>query len=284
MIGLKRFIRPGVAISVIGHVGALVLGLLFVGANSFQSMPQDAMLVDIVPPDEAPRLEGTPSDLRLSGSEVSSKSNSASAAAQPPPPKPAAQSPQQQQQNSNPHDNARQAMAQPRMAQAETAQAERAQPESAQIQTSEPPPAPPEPHPEETADQPSTSETFARLALLGGRLGGGFNAPPIGVVQPAYDFTAPFRQRVSSCSALPAGIDATDKIRVKLRVFLNRDGTLASPPQLIEPIASPLGQELMQSAVNALQKCQPYTMLPAERYKDWKTLDLIFFPLNFLGG
>ena len=39
----------------------------------------------------------------------------------------------------------------------------------------------------------------------------------------------------------------------------------------------------MQSAIDALQKCQPYTMLPAEKYKQWKTLDLVFYPLNFLG-
>ena len=52
MIGLKRFIRPGLIVSAIGHVGALMLGLLFVGANSFESIPPDAMVVDIVPPNE----------------------------------------------------------------------------------------------------------------------------------------------------------------------------------------------------------------------------------------
>jgi hypothetical protein len=82
MIGLKRFIRPAFIVSVIGHVGALLLGLLFVGANSFESTPPEAMVVDIVPPNEAPRLAGTPSDLRSSGSQSSSQSNSASAAAQ----------------------------------------------------------------------------------------------------------------------------------------------------------------------------------------------------------
>ena len=82
MIGLKRFIRPAFIVSVIGHVGALLLGLLFVGANSLESMPPEAMVVDIVPPNEAPRLAGTPSDLRSSGSQSSSQPNSASAAAQ----------------------------------------------------------------------------------------------------------------------------------------------------------------------------------------------------------
>jgi len=82
MIGLKCFIRPGLVVSVIGHVGALLLGLLLVGANSFESVPPDAMVVDIVPPNKAPRFEGTPSNLRSSGSESSLKSNNANAAAQ----------------------------------------------------------------------------------------------------------------------------------------------------------------------------------------------------------
>lgn len=286
MIGLKRYIRPGLVVSAIGHVAFLALGLHFVGANSFKSIPPDAMVVDIVPPDEAPRLEGTPSELRSSGSESSFKS--ASAVAQSPPPKPAAQSRQQTQQPSKPQRHAQQALAQPQMAQAEmaaaeTTNAETAQPETAQSKTSDPPPAPPQPHPEESPDQPGAAATMAQLALLGGHLGGGFAAPAINTNKAAYDFTAPFRERVSSCSDRPAGVDPGDKISVVLRVSFSRDGTLASPPQLLEPIASAKEQALMQTAINALQRCQPYTMLPAQRYKQWKTLDLVFYPLNFLG-
>jgi hypothetical protein len=266
MIGLKRFIRPGVVISVIGHVTALMLGLVFVGAgaNSFKSMPQDAMLVDIMPPDEAPRYAGTPSELRSSGSETSAQSNKDTAQ---PPPKTNTQSQQQQRQRSNTqHDRQTTALQQP--AQAETTQAEI---------VSEPPP-------EETPDQTTTAETFAELALLGGRLGGGFAAPPIGAVQPGYDFTLSFRERVSSCSSIPAGMDVGDKISVTLRVSLNRDGTLATTPQALSPIASPKARALMEGAIDALQKCQPYTMLPPDRYKDWKSIDLTFFPMNFSGG
>jgi hypothetical protein len=269
MIGLKRFIRPGVVISVIGHVAALMLGLVFVGAgaNSFKSMPQDAMLVDIMPPDEAPRYAGTPSELRSSGSETSAQSANDAAQA---PPKPTTPSPPQQQRprSNTQHDRQAKAQPQPQPAQAETTEAEI---------VSEPPP-------EETPDQTTTAETFAELALLGGRLGGGFAAPPVGTVQPGYDFTLSFRERVSSCSSIPAGTDVGDKISVSLRVSLNRDGTLASPPQLLRPIASPKERALMEGAIEALQKCQPYTMLPADRYKDWKSIDLTFFPMNFSGG
>jgi hypothetical protein len=283
MIGLKRFVRPGIVISAIGHAGALMAGLIFVGASSYQSILPEAMVVEIVPPDEAPRLEGTPADSRTSGFERSFNSMNANAVAQTPPPKPAAQQPQHQQQRPKPQRDARQASAQPQPAQSQVERAEIAQPETAELQASDPPPAPPKPHHEETQDQPVEAEMFARLALVGGRLGGGFAAPPVDTTKAAYDFTAPFREHVSSCSALPVGIGANDKIRVVLRVYLNRDGTLAATPQPLEPIATEKQQALVQGSMKALQKCQPYTMLPPEKYKQWKTLDLVFYPMNFFG-
>jgi len=273
--------RPAVLISVIGHVAVLMMGLHLVGANPSQAIPPDAMVVDIVPPDEAPRFEGTPSDLHSSGSQMQLRPGNANTDARPPPPKPVTQSPQQEQQRSKHQDEARKAT-QPLPAQLEMAKAEMSPSEVAQVQASQQPPAPPQPNSEQTPDQPATAEQLAQLAMMGGPLGGGFAAPPVNTNQAGYDFTLPFRERVSSCSDRAAGIDASDRIRVVLRVSLNRDGTLASPPQLLEPISSSKERAVMQSAINALTKCQPYTMLPAEKYKQWKTLDLVFYPLNFI--
>jgi hypothetical protein len=279
MIGLKRFIHNGLAISAIAHVGILALGLVYFHASSQEAVPPDAMVVEIVPPDEAPRLSGTPSDLRSSGSERGSNS----AAAQPPPPQPKAPKPQQPQQHPSPQRDARPAMAQPQTAQAEMASAEKAEAEKAQSEKSEPTPDAPQQPPEEAPDQPNPAEMMARLALVGGPLGGGFDAPPINAMQAAYDFTVAFRERVSSCSALPPGVGSAERIKVSLRVFLNRNGTLAQPPQLLDPSATEKQLALMQSSINALEKCQPYTMLPADKYKSWKQLDLVFYPLNYVG-
>jgi hypothetical protein len=290
MIGLKRFIHPALVVSVIGHVGPLILALLFVGAHPSESTPPDAMVVDIVPPNEAPRFEGTPSELRSSGSQTSSKSTSASAAAQPPPHPPAKPAPQQPQQGSNPQRDASQAPAQPHSAQPETAHAEMVHAETAQPEAQQPEAPKPEaqnqssePQPEQTPDQPGAAEMVAQLALVGGPLGGGFAAPPIDTSQADYDFTAAFREYVSSCSVLPAGMNAGDNVSIRLRIFFNRDGSLASPPQLREPNASPKQQALMQSATDALQKCQPFSMLPPKKYKQWKTLDFVVSPMSFLG-
>jgi hypothetical protein len=37
----------------------------------------------------------------------------------------------------------------------------------------------------------------------------------------------------------------------------------------------------MQSVLRALEACQPYLMLPADRYGEWKVLDLSFTPQDF---
>jgi hypothetical protein len=114
--------------------------------------------------------------------------------------------------------------------------------------------------------------------------GGGFTAPPIDSPFVGYDFTVPFRELVSSCGAVPAGagISPNEKISIAVRVFLNRDGTVAAAPQLLESNPSPKQQVLMQSFVTGLQKCQPYTMLPQDRYKQWRMLDLVVYSRSYL--
>jgi hypothetical protein len=36
--------------------------------------------------------------------------------------------------------------------------------------------------------------------------------------------------------------------------------------------------------MKALQACQPYAMLPADRYREWKVLDLNFTPQDFVNA
>jgi hypothetical protein len=68
---------------------------------------------------------------------------------------------------------------------------------------------------------------------------------------------------------------------VRLRVLMTPQGKLAAEPVLIEASASAKGPLLMQSAISALQACQPYAMLPVDRYGEWKVLDLSFTPRDF---
>jgi hypothetical protein len=272
MLGSKRIIRHGLVISALGHLGVLAVGLLFLRASSHEAPPPDATLVEIVTPKDIPRFSGTPSELRTSGTETAARSQPAMRG-QNVPPRPE-QKQQQQQQKTQRDDPAK--PKQPPMRQAEAGEMA--------------PPVPADPPAPSAAQTPDSSEVTARvaqlaqLALVGGRLGGGFAAPPVDSALVGYDFTLAFRERVSACSPLPPGIDRTDKISVSLRIFLNRDGTVAKTPQSLERNLSAKQQALMQSFVDGLEKCQPYTMLPADKYKQWKTFDVMVYPIDSYGG
>ena len=94
---------------------------------------------------------------------------------------------------------------------------------------------------------------------------------------------AALRRHLRSCAKLPAGVAATDNVHVKLRTVFATDGTLAREPILIEAPPSAKGVAIVKSAMSALQSCQPYKMLPADLYAEWKVLDLPFSPRDFGG-
>ena len=275
MIGLKRYIRPGLAVSVIGHLAALIVGLFFVGANAFHAPPPEAMVVEVVTPDEMPRFEGTPSNLHSSGSETPSPANGKGPVTQAPPPQPLPQQ-QQSQQRPTPQREAKEAPA-PRpptleATQAELVRAEKTEPEKQNQSFERQPAASP---PEQTPEQPNIAEAVTQYAALGGPLGGGFAAPPVDTNVPGY--AVPFRERVGVCSKVPKGVEPD--VSIKIRISFNRNGTLVSPPRLLVPAPTAKQHALMESAVDALERCQPFTMLPPEKYKQWKTMVVYVTPL-----
>ena len=96
------------------------------------------------------------------------------------------------------------------------------------------------------------------------------------------DMVGVFRDHLRSCSRLPASISPGDNVMVRLRVLMTPDGRLAADPDTIE-VKSPIkGVDLKQSAVSALLACQPYAMLPPERYQEWRVLELSFTPKDFI--
>ena len=111
-------------------------------------------------------------------------------------------------------------------------------------------------------DADATAAQRAQMALLGGPLGGGFNAPPVNSPVVGYDFTEPFRRVVSACAPGVPSVDPRERISVRIRVFLNRDGTLTRAPLMRESNPSAKQEAMMQSFAAGLAKCQPYTMLP----------------------
>jgi hypothetical protein len=284
--------RSGLGISIIGHVVVLGAGLVFAGARPFDLVPVAAIAVDIVSPNdidiaaaptppEAPSpTPPTPDNPYFLGTGPATLWPAQGGASPPPArtsPSPAQSSPPTPKGTAS-NRNARQAGAKP-PAPSPAAAAQTAPPQFALF---DPPPASSAPAQPKTATFP---DMFALpLALPDGSLGGAFDAPAIDSAEIGQDETAAFRDRIKTCASLPDTISPTDKIRIVLRISFAPDGTLASEPMLIEGSPSAKGLALKQSAVQALRSCQPYAMLPAEKYKEWKSLDLSFTPRDMAPG
>ena len=132
---------------------------------------------------------------------------------------------------------------------------------------------------------PDLSPTLPASPPQGGNKGDAdFDAPATESADIASSLVTEFRRHLKTCSKLPASLSNADDVKVKLRVLMTPEGRLAADPILIEASASMKGPLLMQGAIRALQACQPYAMLPADRYGEWKVLDLSFTPRDFSGG
>src|SRR5262249_31271432 len=95
----------------------------------------------------------------------------------------------------------------------------------------------------------------------------------------APEDVAAFKAHLQGCWNPPAALSVADQnLLVVLRVSLQPNGALTGEPGLLAASASPNGPALMQTAMRALQQCQPYGFLPAAKYQEWKVLDLSFSP------
>jgi colicin import membrane protein len=85
------------------------------------------------------------------------------------------------------------------------------------------------------------------------------------------------RERLKRLWAPPAAKDPKELI-VVVRFQLNRDGTLAGPPMVLNSGRSPVYMASRDSAMRAVFRGQPYDMLRPESYETWKDLEITFDP------
>jgi hypothetical protein len=296
-VELRQLIRSGITASAIVHLSFLMLVIFFSEVHPFGAVKVEPIAVDLVTPQEAAEKKKPDPETEPSNS---FDLPAASAASSPPP------------SDSSPPAAAEAAVAQTASAQPAAAQPAPPQPAppqpAAQPETqaaiSLPPPTPPpvaQPQPQPQlpsapppATSPSTTYVPAQpdlsvkyqvmLGLPQNPLGDGFDAMATQTANIASDLVTEFRNHVKTCATLPKSIAPSDKVAIKLRVLMTPEGRLAAEPILIEASASAKGPILMQSAIQALQACQPYAMLPAARYGEWKKLDLSFTPRDFTGA
>jgi hypothetical protein len=261
-----RLLKPsGMAVSIATHLTVLTIGLGYAGVRPFETVPVEAIAVDLVTPAEVKEAtqEAPPKPMPPLEIPDLSTNDQPAAAAKPAVPQPPPQQPAQQAMPS---------------AAAATATADAKQ---AAIR---PPPAVAAAQPAASWRPPEPDLSVKYQVNLGLPRGGDFDTLAFSAAKVSTDDVAKFREQLKTCSVLPASIAPADKVTIRLRANFLPDGTLASAPLLIEASASAKGPLLMQAAIDALAACQPYTALPADKYNEWKVLDLGFTPRDFRGG
>jgi len=91
------------------------------------------------------------------------------------------------------------------------------------------------------------------------------------------------RARISECWNPPVGGLGAGALKVKLRLRLSRNGTLASRPEVVNRGSSPFFEAAADSAVRAVMLCQPYT-LPQPKFALWRDMILNFDPKEMFDG
>jgi hypothetical protein len=232
--GVVLFVSA-MAISVLLHVAALLLGVVWAGtAKPYVTRPTEAVTVDIVLPDELP-----PAAKLESPNGPSPKSEPAEAAAS---------APQAAASKQSPFDPAKLAAMFP------------VSPVGGSF------------------DGKATERDMAASPTTG------FDAPADKTANLSSSDVAAFKAHLRKCWTLPAGVTAAEKLRIVLRLSLKPDGALRAQPMLLEASASPFGPAVVESIVRALRQCQPYNFLPADKYTEWKVLDVSFSPRDMAGG
>jgi hypothetical protein len=261
----RTLIWSGIAASIAVHVLALFVVLSLADVRLFGSNATEPITVDLVSPDEAPPAP-----------EIA-------APAPPPPAQQTAEGPDPPQPAQPPTPPTEKPSEQASAAQTET-KAPAAS--SAAVQPAAPPvpQQPTQPPPEAAIPQPEPDLSVKYPVMFGLPVGGDFDSRADSAANIGKDNIAAFRRHLAGCSALPPGIGRNDRLRIVIRVVLAPNGTLLASPTLIEASASAKGPALMQGAIDAVTKCEPYTMLPADKYNEWKILDLSFTPQDLAGG
>jgi hypothetical protein len=263
----RQIIGTGITASAIAHLSILALVILFSEVHRFGSVTAEPIAVELVSPDELKPSPSKEEPLTIPKIEPSDAFNLASQSKPADSPPPAAPP---------------MVAAQPPQRPAPTASSPGRQQASAM-------PQPPSPQPAYTPPEPDLTVRYH--VMLGLPIGLPADRPlgisPDDVEAPASIAPGPikeFRRHLRTCSKLPAAVAPSDQFEIKVRVLMTPEGRLAAKPVGIEGPGNAKGPALIESAIAALQACQPYRMLPVERYSEWKVLDLSFTPRDFVGG
>lgn len=291
--------RLGFVVSAVGHV-MVVLGFIAL-ANPRPMEPglTEPVTVDIVPEDEiaAKETKETKPPLKFEFPEdkltEKTEMQAAKTQSQPEPaPQKSPAKPEGQAAKETAKPDAVPAKTEPAAAPAKPAE-QKASPKNQMARAPQPAPAAapqsPEPAPQPDPFAPDAPAVPLYLPMLMPGVDSfaaefSFDAAADTATKLSREEIAAFQAHLQKCWNPPAGVAGAQKLRAVLRVALKPDGALTKEPLLIRASASAHGPALVETATRALQNCQPFTFLPADKYQEWKLLDLSFSPSGLLSG
>jgi hypothetical protein len=97
------------------------------------------------------------------------------------------------------------------------------------------------------------------------------------------------RYQIQQCWSIPAGARDAENLVVRIKVYLNTDGSLSKAPEIVGSsggggTSDPFYRTAAESARRAVLKCAPLKNLPVDKYARWREITLTFNPREMLGG
>ena len=101
------------------------------------------------------------------------------------------------------------------------------------------------------------------------------------------DLRSMLQSEIYRCWSPPVGAPHPERLIVSYELFLNRDGSVARPPQLTADSSTaaasdPYMRASAEAARRAIYTCAPYK-LPADRYNQWHDVTFVFDPRDMMG-
>ncbi len=125
-------------------------------------------------------------------------------------------------------------------------------------------------------DKPSSGFDLDQIASAIGQETSPHPRGPIGSTLSATEIDA-LRAKMQRCWNPDCGAAKAETFEVQVRVYLNRDGSLLRPAEIVGTPKTSAWRAAAERAVRAVDRCAPY-VLPQNAYSNWKDIIMRFDP------
>jgi colicin import membrane protein len=295
----KVEIDKSLAVSIALHVGVVGWGLVSFSTRSLDAKPQDALPVDIISSEQLSQItkgtktgqkentkplvekvgESKPVDEPVG--KITEKKEVTAAAEKPPePPKP----PEKKVEPPKPEKPVEKKPEPPVDQIAEALKKDQAKKPVEKKETKVEPKKEEKPKKERTFDQSKIAALLDKREPMRQAAAGDVINPnssfgtSTGTAQKlTMSWVGALQARIKQCWNVPAGVRDAENIEIRVYFELRKDGTVATLPRLLAGPPSANGPAIAESAIRAIQQCQPYSFLPQAEYAGgWDRLDITF--------